>query len=107
MWAGSVRKWATGIIDRSIEIAVHLLVACLIADCLMGACIWLMQVSYIYCQPAAATAKKASTKKQQQPALHERATDPFAALVERRAVDWDEALRQLALPLARVPSSEE
>jgi DNA polymerase delta subunit 1 len=60
------------------------------------------RVSFLYCTVAATQAKRASTKSQTKPPLFERATDPLQALVERRSVDWEEALRQLGLPLARI-----
>ena len=59
------------------------------------------RVSFVYCAHDATTAQRASTA-QKKPPLFERATDPFAALSEGRSVDWEEALRQLCLPLQRL-----
>ena len=59
------------------------------------------RVSFVYCAVDAVAAQRASTA-QKKPPLFERATDPFAALTEGRSVDWEEALRQLCLPLQRL-----
>jgi DNA polymerase delta subunit 1 len=59
------------------------------------------RVSYVFCAPPAAAAQRASTGQKKLP-LFQLATDPFEALAQGRSVDWDEALRQLCMPLQRI-----
>ena len=59
------------------------------------------RISYVYCAPKAQDAQRASTAKKRPP-LFRLATDPFDTLVQGRSIDWDEALRQLEMPLKRI-----